>query len=74
MDHCEYFNAQLPLPKSKEEAIEFRKVIGTKNTWIGIRDLKKNGVKACWKDKEGNPVGNSYVNLRVIKIVLLFFS
>ena len=65
MDQCKNLNAKLPLPKSKGELDEFRKTIGNDNTWIGIRDLTKGGVKANWKDVEGNLIGNAYVNLRV---------
>ena len=65
MDECKSLNAKLPLPKSKGEADEFRKITGSDKTWIGIKDLTKGGVPANWKDVEGNPIGNAYVNLRV---------
>ena len=65
MDECKSLNAKLPLPKNKEEADEFRKITGSDKTWIGIKDLTRGGVKASWKDVEGNPIGNAYVNLRV---------
>ena len=68
MDECKGLNAKLPLPKSKGEANEFRKITGTFNTWIGIRDLTKNGDQSEWKDVEGNSIGNTYVNLRVINL------
>ena len=78
MEKCKSLNAQLPLPKSKGEADEFRKVIkiymkffNFLNTWIGIRDLTKSGVKLKWKDVEGNPVGYAYVNLRVINLIFI---
>ena len=62
MDECKRLNAKLPLPKSEGEADEFRKITGTDSTWIGIRDLYKSGDKSKWKDVEGNPIGNAYVN------------
>ena len=65
MDECKNLNAQLPLPKSKGELDEFIKIVGKDRIWIGIRDLTKSGVKANWKDVEGNTIGNAYVNLRV---------
>ena len=68
MDECKGLNAQLPLPKSKAEVSEFRKIIRG-YAWIGIRDLTKSGLKnwrANWKDVEGNPIGDAHVNLRVI--------
>ena len=65
MEECKSLNAQLPLPKSKGEADEFRKITGSDHTWIGIRDLTKGGVQANWTDVEGNQIGNAYVNLRV---------
>ena len=71
MEDCKKLNAQLPLPKSKEEADEFRKIIGNDDVWIGIRDLTKGGVRSNWKDVKGNSIGNAYVNLRVIYIFLI---
>ena len=68
MDECKMLNAQLPLPKSKGEADEFRTITGTDSTWIGIRDLTESGDKTKWKDVEGNPIGNGYVNLRVLNL------
>ena len=73
MHECKMLNATLPLPKNKGEADEFRKITGTNsgnstwtdNVWMGIRDLTKSKDKTKWKDVEGNPLGNSYVNLRV---------
>ena len=66
IDECKKLNAQLPLPKSKNEADKLRKVTGTDNVWIGIRDLTKSGDESKWKDAEENIIGNRYVNLRVI--------
>ena len=43
IDECKKLNAQLPLPKSKNEADKFREVTGTDYVWIGIRDLTKSG-------------------------------
>ena len=65
MDECKDLNAQLPLPKNKNEADEFRKITGTDFFWIGIRDLTKSGDPSKWKDVEGNTIGNAYINLRV---------
>ena len=70
MEDCKKLNAQLPLPKSKEEADEFRKIIGNDDVWIGIRDLTKGGVRSNWKDVKGNSIGNAYVNLRVLNLFL----
>ena len=66
MDECKTLNAQLPLPKSKGEAYELRKILGTEPFWIGIRDLTQSGIPSKWKDAEGNFIGSRYVNLRVI--------
>ena len=71
MDYCKNINAKLPLPKSKAEQDEFMKVTKTSWVWIGIKDETKFGVKANWKDVEGNPIGNAYVNLRVINFKIL---
>ena len=65
IDECKKLNAQLPLPKSKNEADKLREVTGTDNVWIGIRDLTKSGDESKWKDAEENFIGNRYVNLRV---------
>ena len=72
MDFCKNINAKLPLPKSKAELDEFVKITDFSEpswVWIGIRDLTRGGVKANWKDVEGNPIGNGYVNLRVINFI-----
>ena len=66
IDECKKLNAQLPLPKSKNEADKLREVTGTDDVWIGIRDLTKSGDESKWKDAEENFIGNRYVNLRVI--------
>ena len=76
MYECKMLNATLPLPKSKGEADEFRKITGTNPgnstwtdyVWMGIRDTTKSSDKSKWKDVEGNQVGNAYVNLRVINL------
>ena len=59
-----FYNAGLPLPKSKGEAMEFLKITGSQSVWIGLTDSTKNGNKAAWKDLDGFPIGNRYVNLR----------
>ena len=66
IDFCKKLNAGLPLPKSKRELIEFLKITGFHHVWIGLTDSTKSGNMAAWKDLEGNPIGNRYVNLRVI--------
>ena len=73
MDECKTLNAQLPLPKSKKEADDFRKITGDTWVWMGIRDLTKSGDKSKWKDAEGNFIGSRYVNLRVIILFLCCF-
>ena len=65
---CKSLNARLPLPKSSKEAEVFHKVTGRFDTWIGITDSTKQGIKEKWKDVEGNEIGNGYVKLRVIKL------
>ena len=60
-----FYNAGLPLPKSKGEAMEFLKITGSQSVWIGLTDSTKSGNKAAWKDLDGFPIGNRYVNLRV---------
>ena len=72
MEECKKLNAKLPLPKNKEEAEKFRKIT-LANTWIGIRDFTMGGVKANWKDVEGNPIGNAFVNSRVTNLLSLLF-
>ena len=66
-----FYNAGLPLPKSKGEAMEFLKITGSQSVWIGLTDSTKNGNKAAWKDLDGFPIGNRYVNLRVKNIHFL---
>ena len=66
IDFCEKINARLPLPKSKGETTEYLKITGSENVWIGLTDSTKSGNMAAWKDIEGNPIGNRYLNLRVI--------
>ena len=66
IDFCKKMNAGLPLPKSKEETAEFLKITGSQRVWIGLTDVTKSKDIAAWKDIEGNPIGNRYVNLRVI--------
>ena len=67
-------NAGLPLPKSKNEAAEFVKITGNKYVWMGLTDVTKSGNKASWKDLDGNPIGNRYVNLRVYIFNFRLFS
>ena len=62
---CKKVNAGLPLPKGKGEAKEFVKITGSQHVWIGLTDSTKSANKAAWKDLEGNPIGNRFVNLRV---------
>ena len=65
-DECKTLNAQLPLPKSKDEADRFIELTSKQSIWIGIRDLTESGDPSKWKDAEGNLIGRRYVNLRVI--------
>ena len=69
IDFCKNLNAGLPLPKSKEETAEFLKITGSQRVWIGLTDVTKSKDIAAWKDIEGNPIGNRYVNLRVIDLL-----
>ena len=66
IDFCKKLNAGLPLPKSKGEVDEYLKITGSKNVWIGLTDSTQSGNMTSWKDLDGNPIGNRYVNLRVI--------
>ena len=71
---CKKLNAGLPLPKNKGEEDEFLKITGSHLAfWIGLTDSTQSGNKAAWKDLEGNPIGNRYVNLRVMKFHSLLF-
>ena len=74
IDFCKKRNAGLPLPKSKWEVDEFLKITGKSNTWIGLTVLTKSDNKTAWKDLDGHPIGNRYVNLRVIILSSFFFS
>ena len=73
IDFCKKLNAGLPLPKSKGELTEFLKITGFFSVWIGLTDSTNSGNKASWKDLEGNPIGNRYVNLRVNNILFSSF-
>ena len=68
---CKKLNAGLPLPKNKGEEDEFLKITGSQYVWIGLTDSTQSGNKEAWKDLEGNPIGNRYVNLRVKNIHFL---
>ena len=65
IDSCKKMNAGLPLPRSKNETAEYIKITGNENVWIGLTDVTKSGNVAAWKDLNGKPIGNRYVNLRV---------
>ena len=74
IDFCKKLNAGLPLPKSKEETAEYLKITGSLGLqvsafWIGLTDSTQSGDKTAWKDLDGNPIGNRYVNLRVIDLL-----
>ena len=71
IDFCKKLNAGLPLPKSKGELMEVIKITDNKSVWIGLTDSTQSGNRAAWKDIEGNPIGNRYVNLRVKNIHFL---
>ena len=73
IDFCKKMNAGLPLPKSKGEVDEYRKITGSQSVWIGLTDSTKSGKKAAWKDIEGNLIGSRYVNLRVITFNFFLF-
>ena len=68
IEFCKKMNAGLPLPKSKGEAAEFLRITGS-HVWIGLKDVTKSGNMAAWKDLDGKPIGNRYVNLRVIDLL-----
>ena len=70
---CKKLNAGLPLPKNKGESKEFLKITAYQNVWIGLTDSTNSGKIAAWKDLDGNPIGNRYVNLRVKIFNYLFF-
>ena len=69
IDFCKKMNAGLPLPKSKGEAAEYSNITGSGWVWMGLTDSTKSGKMAAWKDLAGNPIGNRYVNLRVIDLM-----
>ena len=69
IDFCKKLNAGLPLPKNKAETAEYQKITGFSNVWIGLTDVTKSKDIAAWKDIEGNPIGNRFVNLRVINLI-----
>ena len=71
IDSCKKLNAGLPLPKSKNETAEYLKRTGSQNVWIGLTDSTQSGDMAAWKDLDGDPIGNRYVNLRVIDFIAL---
>ena len=62
INFCKKLNAGLPLPKSEGEVKEFLKITGSQDVWIGLTDSTRSGNKAAWKDLDGNPIGNRYVN------------
>ena len=63
-EYCKKRNARLPLPRNKEEAVEFVKI--SKGAWTNAdaRNLKKTSNKAEWIDAEGKSIGNRSVYLR----------
>ena len=72
VDYCKSINAKLPLPKSKEEFDEFRRIMDF-YVWIGIMDTSVSGNKSNWRDLEGNLIENAYVNLRVKNLTVFSF-
>ena len=68
IDLCKKMNARLPLPKNLGELTELLKITGSQSFWIGLTDSTQSGNMAAWRDLEGNPIGNRYVNLRVKNI------
>ena len=73
IDFCKKLNAGLPLPKNRGEKLEYLKITIKDEVWIGLTDSTKSGNKAAWKDLEGNPIGDRYVNLRVITFIFHLF-
>ena len=69
IEFCKKLNAGLPLPKSKGEETEYLKITGSEHVWMGLTDVTNSGNMAAWKDLEGNPIGNHYVNLRVVNFM-----
>ena len=75
---CKIRNARLPLPRNKQEAVEFLKI---SSSWTNVdaRNPKKTSNKAEWVDAEGKPLGNRPVYLwgqkllRTLSYYSLFF-
>ena len=62
-DVCKNLNARLPLPKSKNELDEFRK-ISPNSIHVDARNPKQTFNRAEWVDAEGDPLGSRPVYLR----------
>ena len=62
---CKKLNARLPLPRNKDEANEFLKIMG----YLGVVNAdamnpKKTSNKAEWVDAENTPLGDRPVYQR----------
>ena len=68
---CKNLNARLPLPRNKQEAVEFLK-ISSSWTHVDARNPKKTANKAEWVDAEGKPLGNRPVYLSGQKLLTTF--
>ena len=71
VEFCKKLNARLPLPRTKAELDEFRK-ISPSYTHVDARNPKKTSNKAEWVDAEGKPLGNRPVYLRGQKFNFIF--
>ena len=67
VESCKSLNAKLPLPRTKAELDEFRK-ISPSWTHVDGRNPKKTSNKTEWIDGEGKPHGNRPVYLRGHKL------
>ena len=71
VEFCKKLNARLPLPRTKAELDEFRK-ISPSYTNVDARNPKKTANKAEWVDAEGKPLGNRPVYLSGQKLLTTF--
>ena len=61
-EFCKQLNARLPLPRNKQEAVQFLK-ISPSWTHVDARNPNKTANKADWVDAEGKPLGTRPVYL-----------
>ena len=64
MEFCKKLNARLPLPRTKLEADEFRK-ISPSFTHVDARNPHKTADKTKWIDVEGKLLGDRPVYARI---------